>query len=216
MFGAHFEIGEDDEIPLDDKTFAAPGPAFVSRAEDGHPMGGEKSLRQIENVEDIARVIVLDTWVRNCDRFAPGMGRDGASRMNADNLFLSADGASGEKLILKVIDHGHVFTCGRPLTPKLANIEMIKEERLYGCFPFFRNLVTVEQICQCAAELRQERLNLCSGVLDDLPAAWEVSSEARQAIDRFLLERAVFLADNIEAIAENAFNTETPYQDSRP
>jgi hypothetical protein len=133
---AIFEIGEDDEILLDDKTFAAPGPAFVTRAEDGHPMGGEKSLRQIENVEDMARAIVFDTWVRNCDRYAPGMGKDGAPRMNADNLFLSADGASGEKFILKVIDHGHIFTCGKPLTPKLANIEMIKEERLYGCFPF--------------------------------------------------------------------------------
>jgi hypothetical protein len=44
-----------------------------------------------------------------------------------------------------------------------------------------------------------------------LPAAWEVSSEARQAVGRFLLERAVFLADNIKAISENAFNTETPY-----
>lgn len=207
---AILELAEDDEIPLDDKTNAAPGPAFVTRAEDGHPMGGVASLRHIENLEDIAKLIVFDTWVRNCDRYAPGMGKDGNPRMNPDNLFLSADGASAGKLILKAIDHGHIFTCGKPLTPKLAHIETIKDDRLYGCFPFFRDIVTVKQIYECATELKEKRSGLCGGLLNDLPGAWEVSSETKQAIDRLLLERAVFLADNIEAIADEEFNHTPP------
>ena len=114
---AILEIAEDDEIPLDGTTNAAPGPTFVTRAEEGQPLGGATSLRQVENIEDIARLIVFDTWVRNCDRYAPGMGKDGQPRMNPDNLFLSTDGATDGKLILKAIDHGHIFTCGKALTP---------------------------------------------------------------------------------------------------
>jgi hypothetical protein len=212
---AILELAEDDEIPLDDKTNAAPGPSFITRAEEGQPMGGAASLEQIENVEDIARLIVFDTWVRNCDRYAPGMGKDDEPRMNADNLFLSVDGAPDGKLILKAIDHGHIFTCGKPLTPKLTSIETIKEERLYGCFPFFRSVVTVEQICQIATELKEKRSRLCGGLLGDLPAAWDVSNETKQAIDRLLLERAVFLADNIEAIADEEFKIEPPFTNSR-
>ncbi len=212
---AILELAEDDEIPLDDKTNAAPGPAFVTRAEEGQPMGGGASLEQIENVEDIARLIVFDTWVRNCDRYAPGIGKDGEPRMNADNLFLSADGASDGTLILKAIDHGHILTCGRPLTPKLANIEVIKEERLYGCFPFFRDIVTIEQLSQCAKELGEKRSRLCDRLLDDLPGAWDVSNETKHAINSLLLERAVFLADNIEAIADEEFKIEPRLTTSR-
>jgi hypothetical protein len=207
---AILELTEDDEIPLDDKTNAAPGPAFVTRGEDGHPMGGTASLQQIDNPEDIIKLIVFDTWVRNCDRYAPGMGKEGKPRMNPDNLFLSSDGAPEGKLILKAIDHGHILTCGRSLTPKLANIETIKEVRLYGCFPFFRNVVTVEQIRQCATELNEKRLELCRELLNDLPGAWEVSMETKEAIYRFLLERAAFLADNIEAIAQEELGLEIP------
>lgn len=168
---AILELAEDDETLLDDQTNADPVPAFVTRAEDGHPMGGAASLEQIENVEDIARLIVFDTWVRNCDRYAPGMGKDGKPRMNADNLFLSADGALDGTLILKAIDHCHILTCGEPLTPKLASIETIKDERLYGCFHFFRRAVTVDQICRCAMELKENRSELCAGLLNDLPDA---------------------------------------------
>lgn len=213
---AILELAEDDEIPLDDKTSAASGPAFVTRAEIGEPMGGEVTLLDIENVEDIARLIVFDTWVRNCDRYAPGMGKGNEPRMRLDNLFLSADGAPEGKFILKAIDQGHIFTCGKPVTPKLASIETIKEERLYGCFPFFRRVVTIEQICQIATELKENRSRLCGNLLDDLPAAWEVSNETKQAINRLLLERAVFLADNIKAIADEELKSESHLTTSRP
>lgn len=184
---AILELTEDDEIPLNDRTIAAPGPAFVTMAEIGQPMGGEALLQQIENAEDIAKFIVFDTWVRNCDRYAPGFGKDEKPRVNADNLFLSTDGAPEGKLILKAIDHGHIFTCGRPLTSKLANIETIKDERLYGYFPFFRDIATVEQLSKFATELAEKRSKRCAGLLNDLPDTWEVSNETKQAINRLLL-----------------------------
>jgi HipA-like protein len=209
---AILEIAEDDEIRVNDRLNAAPGPAFITRAEEGEPMGGEASLKRIDNLDDVVRLIVFDTWVRNCDRYAPGMGRGDQPRMRPDNLFLSADGAPEDKLFLKAIDHGHIFTCGRQLTPSIANIEMIKEEKLYGCFPFFHGVVSVEQICWCAKELKEKCPSLCSKLMTDLPDAWDVSSETRQAIDRFLLERAAFLADNIKVIAQEELGCNDPSQ----
>jgi HipA-like protein len=213
---AILELNDDDEIRLNDNLNAASGPTFITRAEEGQPMGGPTSLKQIDNVEDITKLIVFDTWVRNCDRYAPGMGKDNKPRMRLDNLFLSADGASEGKLLLKAIDHGHIFTCGKPLRPALANIEMTKEKKLYGCFPFFRSFVSIEQICQCAKELKENCPRLCKGLLDDLPDAWEVSSETRKAIDKFLLERAAFLTDNIKVIAQEELGLDDPCQNAIP
>ena len=95
-------------------------------------MGGLRALTSVENIEDIARIVVFDTWVRNCDRYAPGWGRDGQPRINLDNLFLSEDGAPEGKFMLKPIDHGHIMTCGKAVTRDLANIDATKDERLYG------------------------------------------------------------------------------------
>ena len=75
-FGLHtFDVAvlyltEDDEIPLDD-GFAGLGPAFVARAENDESgtLGGERTLANVTNLEDLARIIVFDTWTKNCDRY---------------------------------------------------------------------------------------------------------------------------------------------------
>jgi hypothetical protein len=164
-------------------------------------MGGQKALSSVENIDDIPRLIVFDTWVKNCDRYAPGLGRGGQPRMNPDNLFLSTEDAPKGKFILKAIDHGHVLTCGSPLTDKLANIDKTKEERLYGLFPFFRPYVTLEQLHSVVEDLSRVRSELWKDLLDSIRDAWAVSAPARQAIDKFLLERARFLVDNLGSLA---------------
>jgi hypothetical protein len=193
---AVLKIGDLDEIPLNG-SLAQPGIAFVSRAEEGVTMGGQRALSNVENIGDIPRLVVFDTWVRNCDRYAPNWRLDGGPRINLDNLFLSTEGAPEGKFILKAIDHGHIFTCGKPLTDKLAHIENTQDERVYGLFPFFLGYVTAYEIVQAAEALRDVRSELWEDLLRSIPVAWEVSQEAKQAIDRFLLERARFLADNL-------------------
>ncbi len=159
-------------------------------------MGGQRALSNVENIGDIPRLVVFDTWVRNCDRYAPNWKPGGEARINPDNLFLSTEGAPEGKFFLKAIDHGHIFTCGKPLTPSLAHIENIQDDRLYGLFPFFLGYVTFDEIEQAAEALRDVRSELWADLLRSIPVGWEVSQEAKHAIDRFLLERARFLADN--------------------
>jgi HipA-like protein len=197
---AVLEIGDLDEIPLNG-SLAQQGTAFVSRAEEGVTMGGQRALSNVENIGDLSRLVVFDTWVRNCDRYAPNWKPDGEARVNPDNLFLSTDGAPEGKFVLKAIDHGHIFTCGKPLTSSLAHIENIHDERSYGLFPFFLGYVTSNEIVQTAKALRDVRSELWADLLRSIPIAWEVSQEAKHAIDRFLLERARFLADNFPKIA---------------
>lgn len=205
---AMIELTDIDEIPLDENTFAQPGVSFVTRKESGSTMDGRKALASIENPEDIPRIIVFDTWVRNCDRHAPGMGRDGQARINMDNLFLSEEGAGKGKFILKAIDHGHIFTCGRRINRNLAFIENTREEKLYGLFPFFRDFVTVETLAQAATDLRNVRSSMWADLLRSIPDEWSISDEARLAIDRFLLERASFVVDNIEEMASKELRSD--------
>lgn len=101
-------VDEVDEIPLGDQTWAKPGPAFVSRAESGHAWGGSADeLHLIENPEDIAKLVVFDTWTLNCDRHPPkGVVR----KPNKDNVFLSGEGARPGRFRLIAMDHTHCFT----------------------------------------------------------------------------------------------------------
>lgn len=78
---AVLEIGDLDEIPLNG-SLAQPGTAFVSRAEEGITMGGHRALSNVENIGDIPRLVVFDTWVRNCDRYAPNWKPDGNDAFN--------------------------------------------------------------------------------------------------------------------------------------
>ena len=206
---AILELEEGDEIPLDRNTKAEIGPALVARGEKGEPLLGPSTLSFVQNINDIPRLIVFDTWVRNCDRYRPA-GEGEPERINPDNLFLSEEGADAGKFILKAIDHGHIFSCGKPLDRNLANIANVKDERLYGLYPFFRPYVTIDRIARIASEeMSDVRADLWEDLINSVPAAWQVSSEAKLAISGFLLERARFLADNIEAMARKALALES-------
>jgi hypothetical protein len=202
---ALLELTQGDEIPVGD-ALAQIGPSFVTRDEEGEPVGGEKVLASIVNPEDIPLLIVFDTWVRNCDRYGPGKGRGGRPRMRLDNLFLSSEDAPAGQFVLKAIDHGDILTCGWELTPGLAHIDLVRDEVLYGFFPIFARYVTSEQIVAAGEILHVARPEMWEDVLASIPNEWQLSNEAREAIDRFLLERARFLVDNLEHIVNNHMN----------
>src|SRR4026207_2020920 len=55
-------LAKDDEIALKRGKNAGPGSAFVTRAEHGHPWGGDiETLKGLANNEDISRLVVFDT-----------------------------------------------------------------------------------------------------------------------------------------------------------
>jgi hypothetical protein len=170
------------------------GPAFLSRHVDGRTWGGsEAELQDLANQADISRIIVFDTWVRNCDRHPP----DTATRKpNYNNVYL-ADTDRPERSRLYAIDHTHCFDCGRDFSPRLADIGMIRDERSYGLFPAFVPYLDAGQFVWCGAMLRSLKRETVSGIVDSIPVEWDVPAEARTALTDQIVRRAEFVSNRI-------------------
>lgn len=193
---AILRLDESDEIPFPGGGSAKPGPAFVTKAEKGHPWGGEaEELTQLSNREDISRLVIFDTWTLNCDRQPPP---DSQRKRNLDNVFLSHEGAGDNNVRLIAMDHSHCFTCGRDLTERVGEIDRIKDERVFGVFPGFRSCFTRDAIGAGVKRLVQFDEETCQGFVESIPTEWEVSSSVRSALCRLIEGRAAFLADNLK------------------
>ncbi|MEM7315476.1 MAG: HipA family kinase, partial [Planctomycetota bacterium] len=103
---ALIQVDKIDELPFaKGGKFAEPGTAFATRSETGTTWDQDKRLlRRLANVDDVSRLVVFDTWVRNPDRFGPN-----GSRVNLDNVFFSSE-TSGFEVELRIMDHTHCFT----------------------------------------------------------------------------------------------------------
>jgi hypothetical protein len=176
-----------------------PGPAFITRAEDGRPWSGEQEeLDLIDNPRDLARVIVFDTWVRNCDRYTP---RAEHSHLNRSNVFLSAEGASAGRFILKPIDHGQCFCFATVFTPALLRAETaIRDECLYGYFPEFRGRVAEIDVRQAIAQVAAIQAIEVEALFTGIPAEWQVSAEIQDAWRDLVQGRAVYLDQNVDRL----------------
>jgi len=181
-------VADDDEIPLGKGGFAEPGPAFISRAVPGFAWGGdEQSLRDISNPEDISRLILFDTWVRNCDRYRPV-----PKRMNFDNVFFVK--ADINRPVLTAIDHTHAFTCGREVTRAIRRIDVIQDPVQFGAFPQFSNFRSLAAEAATYARLEEMEIVEAEQLVQLVPSAWLADNETRNAWSEFITRRARFLA----------------------
>ena len=70
---------------------AQAGPAFISKADNGEPWSGSKrELDRIFNKTDVTKLVILDTWIRNQDRYYVRLFPE-KPRIKVDNVFLSDD-----------------------------------------------------------------------------------------------------------------------------
>jgi hypothetical protein len=175
---------------------AQPGPAFVSRHVEGRTWGGsEVELRMLENANDVTRLVVLDTWLRNCDRHPADLS---ARKPNYANVYLADTDRSGRSRML-AIDHTHCFDCGRDLSERLAHIDRVRDERTYGLFPAFVPFVTPDQLVWCAALLDSLARELVDRIVASVPAEWQVDQRARAALVELIHGRAGYIADRIKS-----------------
>jgi hypothetical protein len=190
---AIIEVTDVPELPFAKGGVAKPGPAFITRAERGERWGGvARELELLSNPEDIGRLVVFDTWTLNCDRYAPNNTR----KPNRDNVFLSEEAPKG-KFLLRAMDHTHCFTCGRPLTKRIANIDRVQDSDVYGLFPQFREFFDRRTLRPVARRLKQVTRQLLVQIVQTIPPEWDVNQIARDALVDLLRGRAGFLADCI-------------------
>jgi hypothetical protein len=180
-----------DEIPLAVGRLAAPGPAIVTRAERGHPWGGEaKELLNVTNKADIAGLVVFDTWTRNCDRHPP---REMGRRPNYDNVFISSE--RGREIV--AMDHSHCFTCNRELNARVSVIEIVQEPLVYGLFEGFRPFVRRDRVEELSERLARFDKDLAMQYVAEIPEEWQVSEGARAALAELIALRADFVGRTI-------------------
>jgi hypothetical protein len=100
---------------------------------------------------------------------------------------------------LLAMDHTHCFTCGRDLDGRVARIDWVTDDRLYGLFPPFRPLVREEAVLAAIDRLQEIKEPFVAGVVNSIPSDWEVGPEARAALTELIVRRAAEVADRVLA-----------------
>jgi hypothetical protein len=184
------EVDEVDELPLAKGGFVQPGPAFISRRALGFSWGGDsETLDRLKNRSDLTKLVIFDTWVRNCDRRSEYGGR---IRQNRDNVFIVRSDA-GADLSVTAMDHTHAFTCGRDLTIRISTIDAVQDQSRYGLFPEFEvhwDLASAGDTLKRLSSLERETART---FVDCVPPSWEVGPAIREAWLEFLVARAHWL-----------------------
>ena len=137
--------------------------------------------------------MVLDTWIRNCDRYRPEPDR----RVNRDNVFLTWETEPERRLVLKAIDHTHAFTCGHELTVRIGDLHEIRDTTVFGRFPEFEAFLDREHVRAATLRLAQMSVAQASEFVARVPAEWQVDAPVRDAWCRLIAERAAFVAAHV-------------------
>ena len=203
---AILNLGPDDTFPLPSKVradgnisrySAQSGPAFAAKALPGDPWGRSGlQLDLLVNPDDITRLVVFDTWILNCDRYHYDVDPQTGRRPNYDNVYLSSEGIEPGKRRLIAMDHGLCFIrSGEDLSVKLAHIDKVQDEHVYGLFPEFREKLSEDIVTSCATRLREMDVGIARDMIDTVPKEWEVSPEVGAAWADLISRRATLVAD---------------------
>lgn len=171
--------------------FIQPGPGFISRELTGTTGdGSEFLLRKIINPDDIAKLVVFDTWIRNGDRCPPDPEN---GPYNRDNLFF---GRNGSSLALTALDHSHCFVEGT-LDDLLQGDDLLNDDAVYGCFPEFKPFIQAEAVASAVGTLRQIDMAVVRLIVQSVPAEWGLTAAIRDAWSTFIYRRAQRVANSI-------------------
>lgn len=206
------EMLEDVPIEYNDGTCSVAGPAFATIKVNGRPWSGDISdiRSNVENLDDIAKLVVLDTWTRNIDRFSstiPGFGNFPIRRRevrNVRNVFFCEDGATKGKWRLVAMDQGHCFTGGQEISKILTHIDRIKDNQVFGLFEEFKPFIQPIAIYDICKELAAITTAECENFVADIPPEWlgHNPTVILESLVDFIYNRAIYLSQNLEASIE--------------
>ena len=192
---AVIEVTELDELPFFKGGVAEPGPAFVTRGEEGAVWGNDKRLlEKIDNPDAISGLVVVDTWPRNTDRYYLPKGR-----VNWDNVFFSKESSEEGKLSLRAMDFSHAIQFGGELTTGFSSITNIKDAGVFGMFPEFRKKLSRVAIRHFASVLGGVSWSQIEDAVGLIPQQWHLDSIVRSSLASFLFQRASVVAETIES-----------------
>ncbi len=181
------------------------GHALCSAYEDGGPWNGtEDQIKGIANTEDIAKLVLFDTWIRNRDRRAPKGGRKGGRKPNLGNVWLSLQ--ENRQIKLKAIDHTHCL--GKVVFKKLTDITEIRDKGVFSYFEYWRQYVTAKRIGEELGVLAAliKDAHCIDAAIQEVPSDWDLSDGDRQGIGAFLRDRGCWIVENFpRAVSASGF-----------
>lgn len=95
--------------------------------------------------------------------------------------------------MLKAIDQGCCFTCEAELTPKLSNLDIARDDCLYGLFPEFRSRIDRQTVLQAVSDAEAIQQADVEAMIAAVPRDWEVSEETRRAWCDLICRRAGYV-----------------------
>lgn len=168
-------------------------PAFFSKKiESVFPFDGTYViLNRLRNIDDISKIVVFDTWVRNFDRYAYVIH-------NFDNLLLCKP--SKKRLYdLIPIDHGQCFVeDGDFITSKYSDL-VVKDDEIFGMFPAFNGKINQDSVQRAVDRLNSLDRMFVEDVVSSLPAAWGLGPSASASLTDLICDRAEFVVQTISA-----------------
>lgn len=189
----------DSTKPWGSRVHAAAGPAFITRAVVASPWAGDAvDLERLANRADLARLVLLDTWILNRDRY-PRRPPDPAAtrRPNLDNVLLESV-ANGKRRSSRFVamDFTHAFgTRGGELRREYG-VALVHDDGIYGLFPEFAPHLRRDVWGDALARLRVLDAERVRTIVGAIPQEWEVDATRRRSLAGFIVDRARYLADN--------------------
>jgi hypothetical protein len=176
---------DDLEIPLKGVGIVQRGPAFASRTMDLRTADGTDTyLSRLRRPQDLAKLVLFDTWVRNADRCPPSDALDPTP--NYENLTFAP---IGKVYDVVAIDHTHCFTDGE-LTTDIGDPEIQADGRIYGFFPEFPPFLENANFHEEAARLGQIDDAFVRQVVQSIPQEWGITLGERNMLADAIIFRA--------------------------
>lgn len=178
------------EVPMQGGGLVSPGPAFITHALQGTTgTPGDIFLKKLVDPNQVAKLVVFDTWIRNADRSPPVGALDPSA--NYDNQFFTPQ---GRRFDLVALDHSHCFV-ETTLEDELGGAHLVTDERLYGCFPEFAPFLTNRAVSAALDRLSEIDVAFAAEVVGSIPPQWEVTAAMRTAWVELIIGRAARVCD---------------------
>ena len=178
-----------------DETLAEEADGFISRYEE--PLRyTPKSVEDIKNKDFFTKIIFLDTWIRNKDRYATKTGE--RSTRNTENIFLVENGQTKLPYTAKAIDHSEAFRLyDFAFNPEHFGEQAIYDSTVFGRFPEFDTHLDWEVACQLVDRLLHVDVSVIQSIFEQIPKSWNLSVKTKKVFISFIIKRAAFVAETL-------------------
>ncbi len=184
----------DFRILLDKDSYAQIGPAFITRWEDkgGAWRGDPAQLEKIENSDDLTKIVYLDTWLLNRDRWSRWEHVEPVDHY--ENVFIGQSKEEPGKFYVKAIDHSHVITYGGYIRERITRKESLECTQICGNFDEFSCYLKSEVSEQAAKKIGSIPPKIIDEILAQIPKEWGVGENEKEWLRTFITHRSKFVS----------------------